>query len=389
MVGAYGNSWIGTAALDELASQSFVFDQAYLARARLEQVYADLWHGDSTARAQSPGKGDVSLPRLLQAAGWHAALVTDAAQVAGQPAAHAFAEQLFVEPLAASQAATDSGETELARLFSTATQWLERPPREPFCLWLHSRGMSGAWDAPRAMRNRFAEEDDPEPPAFVQPPNQWLPDRFDPDEPLGIKHAYSGQVVLLDMCLGALLDVVTEGPLAETTAVAFISTGGFPLGEHRRIGPCDEALYNELAQLVFMLRFPEGTGRLARSQTLVQPADLPGTLLDWLAVDRQPLAAGSASSLLGVVSGTRRALRDHLRLTSQHDRALRTAAWHLRQPLNGAVELYAKPSDRWEVNEVARLLPEVAEGMQAVLASEVQSGVPIAALPELLTIEVD
>src|SRR5690606_16341857 len=137
-----------------------------------------------------------------------------------------------------------------------------------------------------AMRNRFAEEDDPEPPKFVEPPNHWLPDQFDPDEPLGIKHAYSGQVVLLDMCLGALLDQLLEGPLAASTALALVSTGGFPLGEHRRIGPCDEALYNEIAQLVFMLRFPDGLGRLARSQSLVQPADLPGTFVDWLGLDR-------------------------------------------------------------------------------------------------------
>lgn len=389
-VGAYGNSWIGTAALDDLAARSFVFDQAYLEHTTLDQFYRGAWYGSGAGSLQLAGESQTSLPRLLTAAGMHTALITDSAQVAACLPAAEFAEQLLVEPAAEPASAEDPGETEFARLFSTATEWLAAPPREPFCLWLHARGMSGAWDAPLAMRNRFAEEDDPEPPKLVVPPNQWLPDRFDPDEPLGIKHAYCGQVVLLDMCLGAVLDQVLEGPLAENTAVAFFSTGGFPLGEHRRIGPCDEALYNETAQLVMMLRFPEAENSLARSQALVQPCDLPGTLVDWLELDRSGLGDGTASSLLPIVRGEKPPWRDHLRMTSLHDRALRTRAWHLRQPLTGAAELYAKPGDRWEVNEVAKLLPEVAEGMQAVLAAEVASpATELAPLPELLTTEVD
>jgi len=389
-VGAYGNSWIGTAAIDELASQSFVFDQAYLEHTALDEFYRAAWYGSRTVSLQLAAESQRSLPQLLGTAGWHTALVTDSAEVASWLPTAEFGEQLLVEPAEDPNSADEAAETELARLFSTATQWLAQPPREPFCLWMHSRGMCGAWDAPLAMRNRFAEEDDPEPPKLVVPPNHWLPDEFDPDEPLGIKHAYCGQVVLLDMCLGALVDQILEGPLAENTAIALVSTGGYPLGEHRRIGPCDEALYNEIAQLVMLLRFPDGLGGLARSQTLVQPTDLPGTLIDWLGLNRADLGDGTASSLLPIIQGVKRFGRDHLRMTSRHDRALRTRAWHLRQPLTGAAELYAKPSDRWEVNEVAGLLHEVSEGMQAVLAAEVESpGAEVLPLAELLTTEVD
>jgi hypothetical protein len=149
-------------------------------------------------------------------------------------------------------------------------------------------------------------------------------------------------------------------------------------------------LYNEITQLVMMLRFPGGLGTHARSQALVQPADLPGTFVDWLELNRVGLGDGTASSLLPIIQGEKLAWRDHLRMTSRHDRALRTRAWHLRQPLTGAAEMYAKPSDRWEVNEVANLLPEVAEGMQAVLAAEVElPGAEVLPLAELLTTELD
>jgi hypothetical protein len=193
------------------------------------------------------------------------------------------------------------------------------------------------------------------------------------------------------MCLGALLDGFAEGPLAATTQLTFLSANGFPLGEHRRIGACDEALYNELTQLVWMMRFPDGQGKLARTQALVQPSDLPGALLEAVGIAGAVQPATVASSLLTLVRGESDALRDRLILVGPHDRAVRTSAWHLRQPITGAAELYAKPSDRWEVNEVAKLLPEVTAGLAAVLAESSKSEAvgDAVSLPEILTSELD
>jgi hypothetical protein len=108
-------------------------------------------------------------------------------------------------------------------------------------------------------------------------------------------------------------------------------------------------------------------------------------------LDRSRLGAGDASSLHPLVRGEVDALRDRLLMVGPHDRAIRTSAWHLRQPLTGAAELYAKPSDRWEVNEVANLLPAVAEGLQAAL-DEIAARTPgdeVVPLAELLTSELD
>ena len=211
------------------------------------------------------------------------------------------------------------------------------------------------------------------PPDFVEAPNRLLDENFDPDELLGITHAYAGQVALLDTCLGALADHLDESGLAATTQLTLLSARGFPLGEHRRVGPCDESLYNETVQIPWLMRFPEGQGQMARSQALVVTADLPGTLLDWLAIDRQSLASGRATSLMPIVRGDERMLRDHVCLSSGRERAIRTPAWFLRQPDSGAVELYAKPSDRWEVNEASRLCEDVVEGLQQAPALHEQA----------------
>jgi hypothetical protein len=372
MVGAYGNSWIRTAVLDDLASRSMVFDQAFVNTPGVEALYKHAWAGDFVRRASD--------------AGLQTYLVTDSLFVAEEAARTGFAERELLETSVEPVTAVDLSETDLARLFGAATQTLAQL-REPFCLWIHARALAGAWDAPLELRNQFAEEDDPVPPRIVTPPNHWLPDAFDPDEPLGIKHAYAGQITLLDQCLGAFLDAFEEHPASQRTQLTFLSSGGFPLGEHRRIGVCDSALYNETTQLAWMMRFPDSLGAMARSQALVQPADLPGTLSEWLGL-RSP--AERASSLLPLIRGEMETLRDCLLMIGPHDHAVRTRAWLLRQPITGAAELYAKPSDRWEVSEVAKLMPEVVEGLQAVLAELVQSGgTSPASLADVLTTIID
>jgi Sulfatase len=390
MIGAYGNSWIRTARLDQLASESFLFDQAFVDSPELERLYRAYWLGWHGALRQGAPEGGASLPQLLASAGMHTALVTDEPEVAGLLLAADFAEQVLVESPAVDQTAADVSQTHLARVFGAATEWLRSAPK-PFCLWVHARGMGGPWDAPLAMRNHFAAEEDPEPPTLVAAPNFWLPDESDPDEVLGIKHAYAGQISALDLCVGAFGEQLDQSGLSADTQWTLLAARGFPLGEHRRVGPCDEALYNETAQLVWLMRFPDQLGKLARSQALAQPADLPGTLLDWLGVDRRRLGAGHASSLLGIIDSSVESLRDRAFMRSRHDSAIRTPAWHLRQPIAGAAELYAKPGDRWEVNEVAKLLPDIVVGLEAALDEFDRGGItdPLAPLAEPLVSEVD
>ena len=88
--------------------------------------------------------------------------------------------------------------------------------------------------------------------------------------------------------------------------------------------------------------------------------------------------------------GDRELLRDRALLISRHDRAIRTPGWYLRRPDSGPAELYAKPSDRWEVNEVAKLLPEVTAGLQDALTELEQAGeATLPPLPDLLVSVMD
>src|SRR5262245_15936773 len=125
MVGAYGNSWIQTRNLDRLASQSFLFDQAFVDCPQLAAIYRSYWFGVSGAWAAHHEILGSSLPKLLTAAGLHTALVTDERELMSFPGGGDFAEQIVVEPPQASRIAKDESSTQLSRLFAAATAWLE------------------------------------------------------------------------------------------------------------------------------------------------------------------------------------------------------------------------------------------------------------------------
>jgi arylsulfatase A-like enzyme len=261
---------------------------------------------------------------------------------------------------------------------------------EPGLIWIHSQGMAGPWDAPLPLRQQFADEEDPAAPEFVDPPERVLANDVDPDELLGIVHAYAGQVSLVDACLGSLLDALGDSPLADQTLLAVTSPRGYPLGEHRRIGGDD--LYGELLHVPLLLRLPGGLGP-ARSRRLVQPCDLYATLAEWLALPTDD-APGLCQSLLPAAQGDEVPVRQLAIATASGQRAIRTLAWLLRESqANGETrrELFAKPDDRWEVNEVSSRCGDIVEQLAAA-ADEFQRAAAagaFASLPPLAEVLTD
>lgn len=371
-LGAYGNAWIETPSLDRLASRSLVFDRALVDSPRLDQLYRSYWQGWHAMCPPPPPASRPSLAALLREAGVNTALLTDEPQVGQHPLAVDFDELVEIDPPWQPQTAKDIERTHLARCFMQIIRWLERA-RGPFVLWCHLGGLGTTWDAPLKFRQAYCEEGDPPPPDGAEAPDRMLPADCDPDELLGVVQSYAGQVTLLDTCLGALLEFLDgthAGRLGQETLLTLTSSRGFPLGEHRRVGPCDDALFGELVQVPWMMRFPGFSP--TRSPTLVEPADLWATLLEWWGVDSPPHSP-TAASLLPIVRGQTETLRDRLCILGSAERAIRTPAWHLREGGKAGladaehVELFAKPDDRWEVNDVASRCRDVVECLQDAL----------------------
>jgi arylsulfatase A-like enzyme len=229
--------------------------------------------------------------------------------------------------------------------------------------------MQGQWDAPYALRTQWSDEDDPAPPDFVEPPARRLPEKIDPDELLGMVHAYAAQVTVLDECFELFFNTFLESRRAEDTLLVFTSPRGYPLGEHRRIGAVDPALYGEALRTPLLLRFPDGAGAAHRAQAIVQPPDLFATLAEWMNLAHDPSPTWGRS-LAPLMQGDPWP-RDRALAVDNHQRAIRTPAWFLRQSTfpedSPQVELYVKPDDQWEINEVSDRVPAVVEELTAAL----------------------
>jgi hypothetical protein len=144
----------------------------------------------------------------------------------------------------------------------------------------------------------------------------------------------------------------------------------------------------------WIMQLPDATGAAVRSQALVEPSDLWASLLDWwgivaphsptaqsvLPLIRQELGAKGDSPILAEMKiGT--VPRDRLGVAGRNgQRAIRTPAWFLRANLDP--ELYAKPDDRWEINDVATRCREVVECLQDVL-TEYELTLPAGRIGEL------
>ena len=360
-VGAYGNSWIETPAMDRLAAEGFVFDQAVIDSPQLAPLYRSYWDGlhamcgQGTARGQADRERS-SLPAMLSATGIGTTLLTDEPLVADHPLAGDFAELIRIDPVWEVETADGLEETHMAKCVVEIIDALESAEK-PFLLWAHLAGLGTTWDAPLAFRETYREEGDPPPPKSADVPNHVLAEDYDPDDVLGATQAYSGQVSAFDTCFGALLECLEASPMGKDTLVVLTSSRGFPLGEHRRLGPCDDALYGELVHVPWIVRFPEsveaspGAVAGARSQALVEPADLWSTLIRLFGVDHVPRSP-TGKDLMPLVRQEIDSLRDRACIIGgEVDRAIRTPAWFLQT--NASTRLFAKPDDRWEVNDVA------------------------------------
>lgn len=358
-LGSYGNTWIETPAMDRLASRSMAFDQMLIDSPQLEQLYRSYWQGWH-ALCPEPAEARPSLAAQLRQSGVTTALLTDDPQIARHPLAEDFDELIEIDPSWRPETAEEVDQTHFARCFVEMIDWLETA-RGPFLLWCHLGGLGTTWDAPTQFRQTYSDEGDPPLPTGADVPERMLPADYDPDELLGIRQSYAGQVGMLDTCLGAMLEFFYSLPTAQESLLTLTSARGFPLGEHLRVGPCDEALFGELVHVPWMIQFPDDNAASMRSQALVEPADLWATLLEWWNIDAPH--SPTAGSVMPLVRGEADVHHDRLCIAGPNaQRAMHTPAWYLRAGLDP--QLFAKPDDRWEVNDVASRCREVVECLQ-------------------------
>jgi arylsulfatase A-like enzyme len=292
--------------------------------------------------------------------------------------------------------------TGVARTVGAAIDWLERKGKEPgpFCLWLDLFTPHGPWDPPESYRDMYAaaapdefetgeegdlvEDEEDEAPVedvavLIDVPGGEVGDVIDELELRRLRRTYAGCVTLLDKWLGVLFEALKAQGRLDDTMVVFNGDQGEPLGEHgfvRRPRPC---LYEELAHTPLIVRMPGGKHGGGRHQALVQTVDLLPTILSALGLP--PLESVHGHDLLPLIRAERTKLRDYACSGMDGvEYAIRTHLWHLVVPIDPdpddpprGPELYRKPEDRWDQNDIAAEHPEVAEHLELTLRRFVEA----------------
>jgi arylsulfatase A-like enzyme len=367
-LGAYGNTTFATPALDRFAAKSLLFDAFYAPGVQLNEIYRALWESRHPLQPGRLADTAFQLPTQLHERGIESILISDDDAVLGLPGSDNFSRKMLVQPPVANPETIAL--PSLVYLFSAAAQAIEQAndSDRPSFVWLHARGMYGPWDAPAELQQSLMDEDDPPPIGSCDSPVVERT-RSDSDTAFQFACAYAAQVMVLDECWRSLDDAVRRCASGEWLVV-LVGARGFPLGEHARIGSVDERLYAEQLHVPLLLRFPDGRGKLLRRPELVSHVDLGRTLVEWIAASaggRDDLGKTiGESSLLSLADALPREWRQTHIARSTSTQALRTPDWSYRRERD-QVELFVRPDDRWEANDVAARCPEETAEMEQLM----------------------
>jgi hypothetical protein len=127
-------------------------------------------------------------------------------------------------------------------------------------------------------------------------------------------------------------------------------------------------LYAELVSIPLMFRIPGQEDQSLRYPQLAQPHMLASVLAKWFELN------GTGDDCLPAGGTNLPAALPLAAILAPDEMRLETRNWCGRMPAGPQLpELYVKPDDRWEVNNVAALCPDVAAAM-AQLAEALRAG---------------
>jgi arylsulfatase A-like enzyme len=119
-----------------------------------------------------------------------------------------------------------------------------------------------------------------------------------PDELFEVVALYDGEIAYTDWAVGRFFDELRKLGLYDNTLIAVMGDHGEGFLEHGLMNH-GNSVYEELARIPLILRFPDGRFRGRRVRFPVQLIDLTPTILDYLG-EEQPAIAQGSSLLAGI-----------------------------------------------------------------------------------------
>jgi arylsulfatase A-like enzyme len=385
-VGCYGNDWVSTPALDRLAAEGVVFDQHYADCPSVGGARR-AWR---TGRYDLPGSEHESPPlwerehdllALLNEQAITTHLVVDPSQAVPAEFTAGWDHVTLVPP------ASTPG-TPLHRSLEAAAQLRARyASLDQWLLWIELPTLLPPWELPREVLDQFflqAQGDDEgestdnasRPLSPLRDPIVGLLPPTDETTFRRLQYTYGAAVAYLDSGLERFFDELRREDWIDDVLVLFTTDRGLALGEHGVVGEHRPWLHDELIHLPLIARLPRAAEAGRRIPTLSQSVDIMPTLLDAFGL---PIPASvHGHRLRPLIRGEVNEIRAYacagLRIGEAVEWALRTPQWGFLLPLRPLPEesprspqLYVKPDDRWEVNNVIQHHLDRADHFRQVL----------------------
>lgn len=228
-------------------------------------------------------------------------------------------------------------------------------------LWIETDRLLPPWFAPADVFEVYCEDltedadEDADPlTPWTDPPVGWF-DRDDLASWELLHRSFATAVTSFDADCGRIFDVLRAKGWDQTASWVFTSDFGYPLGHHGLLGPHRPWLHEEFVHVPLIVRRPGGQGAGERVWAFTQPEDV-------LTVSREPTVSVSRTHAVSVCD-----------INGHSEAALRTDTHALLLPLATVddeprePQMYEKPDDRWELNDVRQPNLELADQMEAEL----------------------
>ena len=396
MISACGAGWVSMPSVDRLASRGIVFDRCLVTSDDVQEVFRSL---------VCPA-GESSIFEQVRRCGHESILVTDAQWLRDNPFKDTGFpkrtgmnpdEVRFVEGAIKNVVATHAESTHLFRIFDEACLAVNSGARH--LVWCHVESLGVSWDAPLDYRFSYADPDDPAPKNNSVVDEMSVTNQTDPDQIVGIRQAFAGQLTLLDECLGRLMGKIESS--SDQWTVLLCGVRGMALGLHGYVGTQWSRPFGELIHVPAILCDPQGRMSSQRFGGLTIPADLSTTVAGGAfgVADVSSSNPSSARSLDQLFTSWKYDARDRVVVTSMAGRtaAIVTPAWHLaawccdsseksavHKIEDLTIQLFSKPDDFFELSDVADRCRDVTDELGA-LAVAVLNGSAESAWSALLS----
>lgn len=169
------------------------------------------------------------------------------------------------------------------KTFASACEWLqENRGKDDFFLMVEAFDPHEPFDVPDAYMEAYGGKEGLDRDYYEIPQYKRVSESEVPEPAVDyLQRRYAALVAMCDHYFGKLMNTLKEVNMYEDTMIVLTTDHGYFLGERDYLGKNYMHLYNELAHLPFVIKFPNRACAGQRISQLTQNIDLMPTILDF------------------------------------------------------------------------------------------------------------